>query len=160
MIAVLQPRRRQRPRYTEDMPLTWSRESPAHWNDDKERIIGGAPAGVFSLGPFKPGDVVPGDWWRVESNGHTVGYGWMDQSWGDAEVLLVVDPSSQDGGIGTFILDRLEDEAADRGINYLYNVVPEAHPDKAGLTRWLQRRGFQASHEGGLLKRAVHPRLT
>ncbi|HSG01620.1 MAG TPA: GNAT family N-acetyltransferase [Vicinamibacterales bacterium] len=142
------------------MPLTWFRESPAHWNGDKERIIGGAPAGVFSLGLFKPGDVVPGDWWRVESNGQTVGYGWMDQSWGDAEVLLAVDPSSRDGGIGTFILDRLEDEAADRGINYLYNVVPEAHPDKAGLTRWLQRRGFQASHEGGLLKRAVHPRLT
>ena len=59
---------------------------------------------------------------------------------------------------GTFILDRLEDEAAERGINYLYNVVPEAHPDRVGLERWLQRRGFVASQEGGLLKRRVLPR--
>jgi GNAT superfamily N-acetyltransferase len=140
------------------MALTWSRESPALWNDDKQRIVGGAPAHVFSFGPLKPGEVVPGDWWRVDSNGRAVGYGWMDQSWGDAEVLLAVDSAAQDGGIGTFILDRLEDEAARRGINYLYNVVSDAHPDRAGLTRWLQRRGFVASREGGLLKRAVHPR--
>jgi len=140
------------------MSLTWSRESPALWDDDKQRIVGGAPAGVFALGPFRAGDLVPGDWWRVESSGRTVGYGWMDHAWGDAEVLLAVDAAAQDGGIGTFILDRLEDEAADRGINYLYNVVPEAHPDRTGLTRWLQRRGFVASHQGGLLKRAVHPR--
>jgi len=142
------------------MSLTWHRESPAHWNDDKQRIIGGAPPGVFALGPYTSGDVVPGDWWRVEDDGRVVGYGWMDHAWGDAEVLLAVDPSAQDGGVGTFILDRLEDEAAGRGINYLYNVVPDAHPDRNDLTRWLQRRGFVASHEGGLLKRAVHPRRT
>ena len=140
------------------MGLSWSRESPAIWNGDRQRIIGGAPAGVFTLGPFKTGDVVPGDWWRVEADGRVVGYGWMDQSWGDAEVLLAVDPARRAAGIGTFILDRLEDEAATRGINYLYNVVPDAHPDRAGLTRWLQARGFVASHEGGLLKRAVRPR--
>jgi GNAT superfamily N-acetyltransferase len=139
------------------MALTWSRESPALWNDDKQRIVGGAPAGVFSLGPMKPGDVVPGDWFRVDADGRVAGYGWMDQSWGDAEVLLAVDPAVQNAGIGTFILDRLEDEAAGRGVNYLYNVVPDAHPDPAGLTRWLQRRSFVASHQGGLLKRAVHP---
>ena len=140
------------------MALSWSHESPAIWNEDKQRIIGGAPPGVFSLGPFRTGDVVPGDWWHVEEAGRVVGYGWMDHSWGDAEVLLAVDPARQAGGVGTFILDRLEDEAAGRGINYLYNVVPDAHPDKPGLTRWLQRRGFTASHEGGLLRRAVRPR--
>jgi GNAT superfamily N-acetyltransferase len=139
------------------MPLAWRRESPAHWDADKRRIVGGAPKGVFSIGPFDEGAVVPGDWWRVEDDGRAVGYGWMDHSWGDAEVLLAVDPGCEHRGIGTFILDRLEDEAAGRGINYLYNVVPEAHPDRAGLTRWLLRRGFSASHEGGLLKRAVHP---
>ena len=140
------------------MSLTWRRESPAHWNADKQRIIGGAPPGVFAIGPLADGDVVPGDWWRAEHDGRVVGYGWMDHSWGDAEVLLAVDPVAQQSGVGTYILDRLGDEAAARGINYIYNVVPEAHPDKAGLTRWLQGRGFVASHEGGLLKRAVHPR--
>jgi GNAT superfamily N-acetyltransferase len=138
------------------MSLTWQHESPALWNADKQRIIGGAPPGVFSLGPFHAGDVVPGDWWRAEEDGRAVGYGWMDQSWGDAEILLAVDPNGQHHGVGTFILDRLEDEAAKQGVNYLYNVVPPAHPDRAGLTRWLLRRGFVASHEGGLLKRMVH----
>lgn len=123
------------------------------------RIIGGAPRGVFSLAAAGDGEIVPGDWWRVEDNGEVVGYGWMDQSWGDAEVLLAVDPSARAAGIGTFILDRLEDEAAARGINYLYNVIPEAHPDRPGLRRWLLRRSFVPSHEGGLLKRTVHPRV-
>ena len=140
------------------MSLTWSRESPAHWNADKQRIVGDAPPGVFSVGPFTDDDVVPGDWWRVEDAGRTVGFGWMDLSWGDAEILLAVDPSSRAHGVGTFILDRLEDEAARQGINYLYNVVPVAHPDKEGLRLWLIRRSFIPSHAGGLLKRAVHTR--
>jgi GNAT superfamily N-acetyltransferase len=140
------------------MSLTWTHESPALWDAGKQRIIGDAPRGVFSIGPFRAGEVVPGDWWRVEENGRAVGYGWMDYSWGDAEVLLAVDASARRGGAGTFILDRLEDEAADRGINYLYNVVPEAHPEKQWLEHWLLRRGFMPSQEGGLLKRRVHPR--
>jgi len=140
------------------MPLTWHRESPALWDADKQRIVGGAPAGVFQFGSMQPGAVVPGDWWRVEDADRVVGYGWMDHSWGDAEILLAVDPGRHENGIGTFILDRLEDEASARGINYLYNVLPEAHPDKAGLERWLVRRGFVPSQEGGLLKRHVHPR--
>jgi GNAT superfamily N-acetyltransferase len=139
------------------MSLTWIRETPPLWNEDKRRIIGGAPAGVFLLGPLHLGDVVPGDWWRVDDNGQVIGYGWMDHAWGDAEILLAVAPDAQCRGAGTFILDRLEDEAAERGINYLYNVVPEAHPDRAGLERWLLRRGFVASQEGGLLKRRVLP---
>ena len=142
------------------MALAWVRESPPLWDADKARIIGGAPAGVFSLGPFKTGDVVPGDWWHVEADGRVAGYGWMDHSWGDAEILLAVDSAGQRGGVGTFILDRLEDEAADRGINYLYNVVPDRHPDRAWLEHWLRRRGFVASQEGGLLKRRVFPRKT
>ncbi len=139
------------------MALTWIRETPPVWDQDKRRIIAGAPAGVFSLGAFHDNDVVPGDWWRVEEDGRVVGYGWMDHAWGDAEILLAVSPDLQGRGAGTFILDRLEDEAAGRGINYLYNVVPPAHPDRAGLERWLLRRGFVASQEGGLLKRRVLP---
>jgi GNAT superfamily N-acetyltransferase len=142
------------------MTFTWTHESPALWDAAKQRIIGDAPPGVFSLGPFEPGDVVPGDWWRVEADGRIVGYGWMDYSWGDAEILLAVDPSARRTGAGTFILDRLEDEAAGRGINYLYNVVPDAHPERGRLERWLRRRGFVPSQEGGLLKRTVHPRTS
>jgi GNAT superfamily N-acetyltransferase len=136
------------------MPLVWRRESPANWDADKQRIIGGAPQGTFAL-PVDPTTLLPGDWWRVEDAGVVVGYGWMDYSWGDAEILLAVDPARQATGIGTFIVDRLNDEAAARGLNYLYNVIPPAHPDQPGLKRWLLHRGFAGPVEGTLFKRAV-----
>lgn len=140
------------------MALTWHRESRAVWDDNKQRVVGGAPSGVFAVTDSAPGTLLPGDWWRVEGDGRVVGYGWMDYSWGDAEILLAVDPTYQGGGVGTFILDRLDEEAAARGLNYLYNVIPAKHPDKEGLKRWLLRRGFAGSLEGELFKRTVHPR--
>ena len=136
------------------MAFQWIHESPPVWDAGKARVIGAAPDGVFTI-DRREGAVLSGDWWRVEDGGETIGYGLMDNTWGDAEVLLAVDPSRQKGGVGTFILDRLEEEASSRGINYLYNVVPESHPDRDGLTRWLQRRGFTASKEDGLLRRSV-----
>ena len=137
------------------MGLVWVREASATWDAEKRRIIGSTPKGALAFTPPADGTLLPGDWWRVESDGRAVGYGWMDYSWGDAEILLAVDAAAQDSGIGTFILDRLENEAAARGINYLYNVVPDSHPNAAAVTRWLQRRSFVASQEGGLLKRTV-----
>ncbi|MEZ5285778.1 MAG: GNAT family N-acetyltransferase [Vicinamibacterales bacterium] len=138
------------------MALSWHRESLPQWDADKQRIVGGAPAGVFTVADSAPGAALPGDWWRVEDGGTVVGYGWMDYSWGDAEVLLAVDASRQHAGVGTFVLDRLEEEAASRGLNYLYNVIPATHPDKDALRRWLLRRGFVGSVEGDLFKRTVH----
>ncbi len=136
------------------MAFRWIHESPPVWDAGKARVIGAAPDGVFLL-ERRDGAVLPGDWWRVEDDGETIGYGQMDNNWGDAEVLLAVDPARQHPGVGTFIPDRLEDEAIARGINYLYNVVPDSHPDRDGLTRWLQRRGSAASKEGRLLRRPV-----
>ena len=139
------------------MSLTWVREHSAVWDVDKQRIVGGAP-GIFSISSAAPGSVLPGDWWRVEDDGRVVGYGWMDYSWGDAEVLLAVAADGRARGVGTFILDRLDQEAADRGLNYLYNVIPAAHPDKSGLKRWLLQRGFAGAKEGDLFKRTVQAR--
>lgn len=139
------------------MALIWLRETLPRWDEPKQRIIGGQPPGVFVVGASAPGTALPGDWWRVEDDGQVTGYGWMDYSWGDAEVLLAVDPARQGHGVGTFILDRLDEEAASRGLNYLYNVIPEGHADKDGLRRWLLQRGFVGSIEGDLFKRTVHP---
>ena len=108
--------------------------------------------------PGKGEFVWRGDWWRVEDDGRVIGYGWMDYSWGDAEVLLAVDPASQSQGVGTFILDRLDEEGAARGLNYLYNVIPAQHPDKSGLKRWLLQRGFAGAKDGDLFKRTVQSR--
>jgi GNAT superfamily N-acetyltransferase len=82
----------------------------------------------------------------------------MDYSWGDAEILLAVDSASQSQGVGTFVLDRLDEEAVARGLNYLYNVIPAQHPDKGALKRWLLQRGFVGAKQGDLFKRTVQSR--
>ena len=138
----------------EAMSLSWIHESPARWDENKARIVGGAPAGIFDsrYREAKPGHLVPGEWWRVEDGGRVVGYGWLDLVWGDAEILLATDPEAQHRGVGTFILDHLEDEARSRGVSYLYNVVRPTHPQAAVVARWLEKVGFKVAEDGRLLR--------
>lgn len=136
------------------MALRWIRESPARWDGPKRRIVG-AEGDVFAASKTPEGELVPGDWWRVEDGGRTVGYGWMDTTWGDAEILLAVDRDARGRGVGTFILDRLETEAATQGLNYLYNVVPAGHPDPKGLAAWLRANRFADDGEGQLKRRVL-----
>jgi GNAT superfamily N-acetyltransferase len=133
----------------------WIHENPPHWDRRKAEIVGAAPAGVFAIGDYTDGDLIPGEWWRVEEDGAVLGYGWMDCTWAEAEILLVVDAAQQGRGVGAFILDRLEREAATRGLRYLQNVVREGHPDRERVTRWLQSRGFEHGHDDDRLMRRV-----
>lgn len=136
------------------MALAWVHEDAPVWDPDKGRIVGGAPPGIFQLPAYEDGERLPGDWWRVEDGGSVVAYGWMDTAWGDAEMLVAVDPQRQGQGVGTFVLDCLEREAAHRGVNYLYNVVRPAHPDHDRVTTWLESRRFTGSSDGVLRRRA------
>lgn len=136
------------------MSLEWKHEQPSHWDERKISIFSDVPEGVFDLGGREEGDLMPGDWWRVEEQGEVLGYGWMDCSWGDAEILLVVAPAHGGKGVGTFIIDNLEKEAAAQGLNYLYNVVRPGHPDREAVTNWLHGRSFRDSGDG-LLKRQI-----
>lgn len=133
----------------------WIAENPPQWDDAKQRIVGGAPAGIFEPADHASGELLPGDWWRVEDEQGVAGYGWMDCTWGDAEILLAVDPERRRAGVGSFILDQLEKEAAGHGLNYLYNVVRLSHPDRDGITAWLNARGFERSHDDESLRRRV-----
>lgn len=137
--------------------LKWIHESPPYWDPAKRRIIGGAAPGSFpqDFSSMDEGALLPGDWWRVEAQGRVVGFGWMDVTWGDAEILVAVAPEAQEQGIGTAILDHLEDEARARGINYLYNEVHPEHPSRDELTDWLQRRSFMSSDDGRLIRAVV-----
>lgn len=138
------------------MSLEWIYENPPHWDDDKQRIVGEAPEGSLPPMNHRPGDLIPGEWWRAVEDGTTVGYGWMDTvMWGDAEVLLAVAPSASGKGVGTFIVERLEREAASRGLRYMYNVVRPEHPRHDDVTRWLRERGFGPSHDDDRLIRRV-----
>jgi len=138
------------------MSFEWIHENPAHWDAGKAAVIGSAPAGIFQIGPHQSGDLIPGDWWRIEEEGTVVGYGWMDCTWGDAEILLAVDSGQRRKGVGSFILDQLEREAASHGINYLYNVVRSTHPEHDEITAWLERRDFIRASDGWHKKQVGH----
>ena len=126
--------------------LTWTHEDSPTWDADKQRVIGSAPEGALDLS-YTDGDALPGDWWSARtSDGAVVGYGWLDATWGgDAEILLAVDAGSQQQGVGSFVIDRLEHEAASRGLNYVYNTVRASHPDRDDLHDWLAVRGYRGS---------------
>lgn len=140
-------------------PFFWVLEVRPVWDAVKERILGGAPDGAFDL-RYGLGDPVPGEWWaaRVASpDGDIVGYGRLDIArGGDAEVLLAVDPARQQEGVGSFILARLDAEAAARDINYIHNTIRE-HPARDVVHDWLVVRGFRGAVVGDVRKR-VRPR--
>jgi GNAT superfamily N-acetyltransferase len=138
------------------MALHWIREDTPRWDADKQRLFGPEELAAAGYEPPSPGSVIADEWWRVtDDTGTVVGYGWLDSAWGDAQITFVVDKAHRHAGIGGFIVGRLEAEAADRGLNYLYNVIPDTHPDLAGMRRWLTARGFVAGPAD--LRRRVGP---
>ena len=126
--------------------LRWIREDAPRWDADKQRLFGPAELAATGLTPPPPGAPVADEWWHVADDaGTVVGYGWLDSEWGDAEVTFLVAAGRRGEGIGAFIVDRLEAEAAARGLNYIYNVVPATSPDPQRVTAWLVAHGFVAS---------------
>lgn len=140
--------------------LSWVREASPRWDADKQRVIGGAPEGAFVI-PFSDGDELPGDWWSArDAGGLVVGYGRLDTTWGgDAEILLAVAPDRQERGIGSFILARLEDEAAARDLNYIHNRIRD-HEQRDLVHDWLVVRGFRGPVDGDLRRRVGAPYAT
>lgn len=138
------------------MELSWVRDQRPVWDEDKQRVIGGAPPGSLEV-DYAPGTELPGDWWAARNaDGNVVGYGWLDSTWGgDAEVLLAVDPEAQQQGVGTFILDRIEREAARQGVNYVYNTVPPTHPERDAVHDWLAVRGYRGGERDAALRKRV-----
>lgn len=135
--------------------LTWRREERATWDADVARVVGSAPPGVFDL-DATDGARLPGDWWSArDEDDRVLGYGWLDVEWGDAEVLLAVDPARSGRGVGAFVLAHLEQEAAARGVNYVYNTVPAVHPEHGQVSAWLEAHGYRAGESDELRKRVA-----
>jgi len=133
--------------------LHWTREDAPSWDADKQRLFGPAELAATALTPPAPGAPVADEWWHVsDASGQVVGYGWLDTECGDAEITFLVDAARRGEGIGAFIVDHLEAEAVARGVNYIYNVVPQTSPDPGWVTAWLTAQGF-APGEGGLRRR-------
>ena len=137
------------------MARTWTSETPPRWDAAKADAF--APAGPEQHGLGRPaeGEVLGDAWWRAEEDGETLGFGRLDDSWGDAEVLVVVAGAHRRSGVGAWIMDRLEAEAAARSLNYVYNVVPVAHPEAGAVRAWLLGRGFTETADGELRRRVT-----
>jgi GNAT superfamily N-acetyltransferase len=137
------------------MTLTWTKENSPRWDADKQRIFGPAELAAVGLPEPAPGEPVADEWWRVTDGDEVAGYGWLDTEWGDARITFIVAPGRRGRGVGAFILERLEDEAAARGLNYIYNVVPGTHPDGAWIRNWLAVHGFHEASRGQLRRQVV-----
>jgi N-acetylglutamate synthase-like GNAT family acetyltransferase len=137
---------------TSGAPLRWVHEEDPSWDADKERVFATVPAGVFPALPDARGARLSSDWWRVERDGRVVAYGWLDDVWGDAEVLLAVEAPARGTGAGVFTLHRLEEEAAARGLNYVVNVVRADHPQRDEVRSWFLAHGFSGTDDGRLRK--------
>ena len=125
------------------LTLHWVKEDTPRWDADKQRLFGREELAATGSQASAPGSPMADEWWRVTSDdGTVVGYGRLDSEWGDAEVTFLVEPALRGSGIGSFILDRLEEEAAARGLNYIYNVVPSTHPDPRWITHRLLSHRF------------------
>jgi GNAT superfamily N-acetyltransferase len=133
--------------------MDWVRETPARWDKTKADVLGELPPELFGLGRPAEGDALADEWWRVEDGGEVIGYGRLDDTWGDAEILMLVTPERRARGIGGFILSQLEAEASARSVNYIYNVIPQRHPDPESVTGFLTAHGFEPTEIGELRKR-------
>ncbi len=137
--------------------LLWVDDPDPRWDADRARVFGTIPDGVFPAVPRTEGQRLTGDWWAVVDSGsdpaRVVGYGWLDDVWGDAEILLAVQADVRGTGAGSFALSHLEGEASARGLNYVVNVVRDTHPDRAQVTAWLLAHGFGEAEDGRLRKR-------
>jgi GNAT superfamily N-acetyltransferase len=139
------------------MTLTWTKENSPRWDTDKQKVFGPSELAAVGLAEPAPGAPVADEWWRVTDGQQVAGYGLLDSELGDARITFVVAPGQRGEGVGAFILERLEDEAAARGLNYIYNVVPDTHPDGPWIRNWLAMHGFHESSRGQL-RRQVETR--
>lgn len=135
--------------------LTWVREERPVWDAEKARIAASAPEGALAL-DVVDGAELPGDWFVAKDGDAVVGFGFLDMTWGgDAEITLVVDGDRQGQGVGSFVMDHLEQEARTRGINYVHNTVRDTHPQRDEVHDWLLVRGYRGNESDASLRKRV-----
>ena len=138
--------------------MDWVREVPARWDKTKADVLGDLPPELFGLGRPTEGDALADEWWRVEDAGEVLGYGRLDDTWGDAEILMLVAPERRANGIGSFILSRLEAEAAARA-RQLHLQRDPAAPPRPGVGDRLPHRARVRAHRDRRAAQAGSARL-
>ena len=127
------------------------KEDVPHWDADKQRLFDDAALRSVGMDPSRDGARSPtnGGGWSPTTARSSATAG-STASGGTRRSRSSSIPAHRGEGIGAFVLDRLEDEAHKRGLNYIYNVVPDTHPDRAWMTGWLEQHGLHESSQGDL----------
>ena len=152
--------------------LHWTKEDTPRWDAAKQRLFGPEELAATGMVAPGPGSPIADEWWHVtaddggssppasserrrsrrrDARDHRERH--RDEDFTDNELGR----DRRGAGVGGFIVDRLEEEAAGRGLNYIYNVVPPTHPDPSWMTRWLSSHGFAPGH-GDLRRQVRHAR--
>ncbi|HZG91829.1 MAG TPA: GNAT family N-acetyltransferase [Pseudonocardia sp.] len=135
------------------MAREWVHEASARWDEAKAGVLGELRPELFGIRGAEPGAQLGDEWWRLEDDGEVIGFGRLDDVWGDAEILIMVAPGARGAGVGAEVLERLDQEAASRHLNYVYNRVHADHPQAADVVRWLEAHGFAATADGDYRRR-------
>lgn len=126
--------------------MDWIQEVPAKWDDDKQKLI---KEGAFNLGSPAIGGELNGKWYRMQiEGGAVIGYGWITESGGDAEISVAVAEEHKGNGLGGRIIDKLCEEAAGMGYISVTAVVCNENPDAKRLMEFLYKRGFTGTWPG------------
>jgi len=117
-------------------------ESNPKWDDAKVKVLGKYP-NSFNLGA-EPGEFLPCEWWRCyNAKNEFIGFGWIDERKGDAEISICIDEKFQNkGGYGTEMLYLLEKEASKRGYKQTVGVVECFNPLRHEIIDWLFNCGY------------------
>jgi len=110
-----------------------------HWTREDESALGRRQAGGCSARTSwprwtwtrpPPARRSADEWWQVTGDdGAIAGYGWLGLRMGRRPDHVLVDPARRGAGTSAiFILENLEDEAAARGLNYIYKRGPRQPP--------------------------------
>ena len=134
--------------------LRWVKDDDPRWDADRERVFATVPDGVFRPScPAAAASGCPATGGGSEAGRRVVGYGWLDDVWGDAEILLAVEDGARGTGAGAFALARLEDGGG-RARTELRGQRGPRHPSRPRRSHragsW--RRGFAGTDDGRLRK--------
>ncbi|WP_158231574.1 GNAT family N-acetyltransferase [Sporosarcina sp. P18a] len=114
------------------------------WDTEKENIFAEIAEGTFEdLSNLELGTPLYQEWWKlIDENGRILGYGWVSYRNDDFEISLVVDTKHQGVGLGSFIMDKLEAIAVEKGFNEIVAIVKNTNPNSEVMIKWLFKKGY------------------
>jgi GNAT superfamily N-acetyltransferase len=122
------------------------KEEHSVWDTEKEIIFAEVSDGTFdNLNNLELGSQLNQEWWKlIDDNERVLGFGWINYENGDFEISLVVDTNHQGEGLGSFIIEKLEAIALEKGFNEVVAIVKKTNPNSEEMIDWLYKKSYVA----------------